>query len=121
MARKPRILLIDDSELIREGLRLYLGSKFDVVTVSNASDALMQLGKIKFDLILTDLLMSAASGFGLISTLRQQHPGTPIIAMSGWGKPAEGDALKADTFLVKPFDLEVLDRSMSELLGQKIR
>jgi DNA-binding response OmpR family regulator len=117
--QKPRILLIDDSELILEGLKLHLGSKFDVVTVSDPTTALMELRETRFDLILTDLIMPAINGISLISSLRQQHPGTPIIAMTGWGKPPQEYDLKADTVLLKPFDLDELDQTIGSLLISK--
>ena len=120
MARKCKILIIDDNELILEGLKLYLAPKFDVVTVSDPSAVFMDLGKIRFDLILTDLSMPAVNGFGLLSALRQHHPGTPIIAMSGWGNPPQDHKLKADALLLKPFDLDELDRSLSELLVHRV-
>jgi DNA-binding response OmpR family regulator len=76
--------------------------------------------KKSFDLIITDLVLPATSGIVLISSIRQQHPETPIIAMTGWGKPPQGNELKADTVLVKPFGLEELDQSISELLVSKL-
>ena len=80
------------------------------------SSLLRSLGTRAFDLIITDLRMPAVIGFGLIASLRQAHPRTPIIAMTGWGPLSQTDALKADTVLQKPFELEELDHSIRELL-----
>jgi DNA-binding response OmpR family regulator len=117
---KPRILLIDDSDLTLEGLKIYLSPKFEVITACDGFSALREYEK-SFDLIITDLLIPAISGFGLISSLRQQHPKTPILAMTGWGQPPQWDKLKADILLMKPFELEELDRSMNKLLVHRIR
>ena len=75
------------------------------------------------DLVITDLVMPLISGIGLISLLKEQSPGTPIIAMTGWGKePGElATEVKADTILMKPFDLEELDQSMDKLLVYRIQ
>ena len=112
-----RILLIDENELILEGLKLHLSPRFVVITASDPYSALMEMGETKIDLILIDLIMPAISGFSLIASLRLQHPGTPIIAMSGWGKPVPPNALNVAKVLLKPFDLEELDRSLDEVLG----
>jgi len=119
MTQKLPILLIDDSEATLEGLKSYLSKKSEVVTAYNGFDALREFDGKAFDLIITDLIMPVVSGFGLISSLRQQHPRTPIIAMTGWGHPPRVEELKSDTLLLKPFDLEELDRCMDKLLISK--
>jgi two-component system cell cycle sensor histidine kinase/response regulator CckA len=65
--------------------------------------------------------MPLISGVGVISFLKKQSPEVPIIAMTGWGKePGElAKEAKADKILMKPFDLEDLDRSVSKLLSAK--
>jgi DNA-binding NtrC family response regulator len=72
-------------------------------------------------LTLTDLVMPVMSGVGVISRLKLQSPGTPIIAMTGWrAHPSElATKAKADMILMKPFDLDDLDRSVSKLLLAK--
>jgi len=71
-------------------------------------------------LILTDLITPALSEFSLVSSLRRQHPGTPIIAMTGWGNTTQNHTCTADALLLKPFDLEELDRSLTELLVHRV-
>jgi len=115
MNEKPRVLLIDDSELTLEGLKIYLSSRFEVVTATDGFSALKDFDH-SFDLIITDLLFPATSGFGLISSLRQQHPRTPIIAMTGWGKPLWEDEPKVDAVLMKPFERDVLDEIIGRVL-----
>jgi DNA-binding response OmpR family regulator len=64
--------------------------------------------------------MPTVSGFGLIAALRQKYPQTPIIAMTGWGKPPNWEGIGADTLLMKPFELEELDRTVNSLLVNSI-
>jgi CheY-like chemotaxis protein len=123
MAQKPRILLVDDSEATVEGLKSFLDQKYEVLTAYNGLNALKDFrdsGK-KVDLVITDLIMPVMSGFGVISILKQKSPETPIIAMTGWGKDPSALAIdsKADVVLMKPFDLEDLDQSVSKLLADK--
>ena len=123
MNQKPRILLVDDSEATIEGLKSFLDQKYEVFTASNGLEALKKFGDNEkhLDLVITDLVMPLISGVGVISFLKKQSPQTPILAMTGWGKhPSElATEAKADMTLMKPFDLEDLDRSVSKLLSAK--
>ena len=123
MNQKPRILLVDDSEVTVEGLKTFLDQKYEVFTASNGLEALKEFGENEkhLDLVITDLVMPLISGVGVISLLKKQSPQTPILAMTGWGKhPSElATEAKADMTLMKPFDLEDLDRSVSKLLSAK--
>jgi len=122
MEKKPQILLVDDSKETVDGLKSFLDQKYEVFTACNGLECLRVLeeNEKKPDLVITDLVMPLISGVGLISLLKNQSPEIPIIAMTGWGKhPSElATEAKADMVLMKPFDLEDLDRSVSKLLPQ---
>jgi DNA-binding response OmpR family regulator len=124
MSQKLRLLLIDDSESTVEGLRNYLCPRFDVVTACNGLEGLkvFEENEKQPDLVITDLVMPLVSGIGLISLLKNKSPGTPIIAMTGWGQdPSElAIVVKADMILMKPFDLEEVDKSLNSLLVKSI-
>jgi YesN/AraC family two-component response regulator len=123
MAQKPRVLLIDDSEATVAGLKSFLDHKYEVSTACNGLEGLKVFNENEWqpDLVITDLVMPLISGVGVISILKQQSPRTPIIAMTGWGQhPSEmATEVKADMVLMKPFDLEDLDQSVSKLLTGK--
>jgi CheY-like chemotaxis protein len=123
MAQKPRILLADDSEATIEGLKSFLDQKYEVFTACNGLECLrvFEGNERQPDLVITDLVMPLISGVGVISFLKKQAPEVPIIAMTGWGKEPSKMAkeVKADKILMKPFDLEDLDQSVSRLLSAK--
>jgi two-component system cell cycle sensor histidine kinase/response regulator CckA len=123
MPQKPRILLVDDSEATVEGLKSFLDQKYEVFTACNGLECLrvFEGNERQPDLVITDLVMPLISGVGVISLLKKQSPDMPIIAITGWGKePGElAKEAKADKILMKPFDLEELDRSVSRLLSAK--
>ena len=121
MAQKHRVLLIDDSKITLDGLKSFLDQKYEVSTACNGLEGLKVFEENEWqpDLVITDLVMPLISGVGVISILKQQSPRTPIIAMTGWGQlPSEmATEAKADMVLMKPFDLEDLDLSVSKLLA----
>lgn len=121
MSQKPRILLVDDSKETVAGLTSFLVKKYNVDTAIDGLDGLRLFEeKTKnFDLIITDLIIPLISGVGLIYLIKKQSPQMPIIAITGWGKePSELAAeARADLILQKPFDLAVLDESISQLMS----
>lgn len=123
MEKKPQILLVDDSKEIVEGLKSFLSRNYVVHTASNGLDALkvFERNKEELDLVITDMVMPDLSGAALISMIRAKAPGTPIIAMTGWGHYPSQLATEAQANVVfkKPFDLVALDQSMSELLAAR--
>lgn len=123
MKKKPKVLLVDDCKEIVDGLKSFLDLKYEVCTASDGLEGLraFEESKKKPDLVITDLTIPLISGIGLISHLKEQSPQTPVIIMTGWSDdPVKlKREAKADTVLMKPFELEDLDRSVSRLLSVK--
>ena len=123
MNSKPQILLIDDSEATLDGIKSFLDERYEVFTATNGMDGLKELegNENLFDLVITDLVMPLVGGVEVVSLLKQRSPRTPIIVMTGWEQHAKDmpSEARADLVLVKPFDLEELDRSVSKLLSAR--
>ena len=124
MERAYKLLIIDDSQEILVALNKYLKKKsFDVVTATDGLEGikLLKTERDGFDLVITDLVMPYVSGVGVISILKKEFPGTPVVAITGWGEHPEALAIEANADLVleKPFDLEELEQSISSLLAKK--
>ena len=121
--RKPRILLIDDSEVTVEGLKSFLIQKYDVHTAYDGLEGLKEFeaNKMDYDLVITDIVMPIVSGTGVISIVKKKAPQLPVIAITGWGQiPGElAIEAKADVVLDKPFEVEELDDSISRLLSHE--
>ncbi len=85
----PRILIIDDEEGIREGLRTLLQAEgVCVETSSSAEDAMRRLERKPFDIIFLDLNLPAADGLSILPALRLGSPPPDVVILTGYGTVA---------------------------------
>jgi DNA-binding NtrC family response regulator len=123
MTKKQRLLVVDDSKETVAGLNSFLSQKYEVITAYNGLDGLkaFEMNEGTIDLVITDLVMPEISGVGVISIIKKKYPGTPVIAITGWGEHPGALATEADADLVldKPFELMDLERHVIELLAGK--
>jgi DNA-binding NarL/FixJ family response regulator len=80
-----RILIADDHTIMREGLKRILDGAKDIVVVAEAVDgfeALAQVRKGGFDLLMLDLSMPGRSGVELIRQIKDESPKLPILILT---------------------------------------
>ena len=80
-----RIFIVDDHEIIREGLKKILKEESDILVVGEAQDgddALRKIRNINCDIILLDMNMPGRSGIDLISDLKGIKPNVHILVLS---------------------------------------
>ena len=122
MAKKYRILIIDESKAAMAGLEAYLGLKYHILTASNGRDGIQTLEKNekRIHLVLTELILPDFFGGNLVSLIKKRTPGKPVIAMSGWGYGPEElePKVNADLILEKPFEMEELEQAIEKLLSK---
>jgi len=105
----PKILIIDDEELIRETLRDIL--EHEGYQIEEASDGQMGINLIKknsFDLILCDIKMPKVDGMEVLEKSLELAPDVPVIMISGHGTvetAIEAAKKGAFDFISKPPDL----------------
>jgi DNA-binding NtrC family response regulator len=123
MEKNYRLLVIDDSEETVAGLEHFFSKKYKVFTAADGMEGLklFETEKEGFDLVITDLVMPFISGVGVISIIKKKYPGTPVIAITGWGEHpgALATEAQADIVLEKPIELPELDELVAELLEKK--
>ncbi len=124
MDKKLKLLIIDDNDEMLAALYDFFSKKnYDVVITPDSLDGLklLEAEKQGFDLVITDLVMPNISGVGIISIIKKKYPGTPVIAITGWGEHPEALAkeAQADLVLEKPFRLPELDKIINDLLSPK--
>lgn len=104
-----KILVVDDSESIREILKsLLLEESYDVVVAEDGLKALEKLNNNSFDLILTDLHMPNLDGIGFITEARklESYKRTPILFLTTETQQDAKDKAKeagATGWIIKPF------------------
>ena len=111
----PRVLIVEDDELIAKGMATHLAEAgFDPLWMGNGEAGLARLRFERPDVCVLDLMMPLLDGWKLIETARAEGIGTPIVVVSARGSEQDRvHALEigADDYLVKPF-------SMSELVAR---
>jgi len=112
MEQKAHILVVEDEQKIRSGLRDFL--EFHDFRVSEAVDGLEAqriVAEKRFDLILLDLMLPKISGEQLCTRWRRDGMQTPVIMLTAKGQEKEkvtGLNMGADDYIAKPFSLEEL-------------
>jgi ATP-dependent Lon protease len=118
--RKPRVLVVDDEEIARKNLAHVLEKdNYSVVTAPNGGEAIKEMDATVFDVVITDLKMSAVDGMELLKITRQQHPDTKVIIVTGYATiPSAIEAMKKGTFsyITKPFKLDEVRTAVKEAI-----
>jgi YesN/AraC family two-component response regulator len=102
--------------------RMVVRLGFTAMTAVNGKDALHRLRRQSASLVITDILMPEMDGIELIRRLWVEHPGLPVIAISGakdWENYLRvARALGAAATLVKPISTEDLQTAIRETLAR---
>ena len=118
----PRILVVDDESTIRNVyFRWFTQRGFDVHTAPDGIVAVQQCRIDRYDIIIMDLKMPGMDGFAAIEAIRELHPDTPIIVVSGCS-PDDTVVLTGSNLLAltKPLSLLDLERYVRMLLPQEL-
>jgi CheY-like chemotaxis protein len=119
LARK--ILLADDSVTAQNmGRRILSDAGYEVITVNNGSAALKKIAESKPDLVVLDVYMPGYGGLEVCQRLRESRETARIPVLLTVGKlepfkPEEARRVKADAFIVKPFEASELLTALTKL------
>ncbi|MFF3114231.1 response regulator [Kitasatospora sp. NPDC057904] len=108
---QPRILIVEDDEVIREATRMALERYgFPVSTAADGLEGLEAFHAVRPDLVLLDVMLPLLDGVGLCRRIREESQ-LPILMMSARTDPVDvvsGLEAGADDYVVKPFESAVL-------------
>ena len=121
---REKILIAEDDYEISQYLEQELSQDFDVIVCANGMDAFETALREIPSLIISDVMMPVMDGISLSSRLRNNinTNDVPIILLTG--KSTDEDRLKgletgADAYIVKPFNMEILHRTIINLIAKR--
>ena len=116
-----RILFVDDERQILRALkRLFIDSDYETVFMDNGEDALAYLEDNPVELIISDIRMPSMNGFDLLKKVKEMHPLTLRVALSGYTdskkiyKALEENIAKM--YMFKPWDNKELLNIIDQML-----
>lgn len=120
---KAVLLVEDDGELTQSMTGLLGNHNYNVVSATNAREAIMKLKKQEFCCVITDIKLANGSGEEVIEYLRkskklEMNENVPIIVVSGFLDKAliEKIMSQVNGALVKPFKAEALIAKLDQLV-----
>jgi two-component system alkaline phosphatase synthesis response regulator PhoP/two-component system response regulator VicR len=119
-----KILIVDDEEVIRKFLRIHLNKLgYEVKEAPDGAEALKQLSKDDFDLLICDILMPNKDGWQVLKEMRSD-PKTkdiPVIVLTAKNEDSDmfkGYDLGANYYMTKPFTKAQLLYGLKLMLGE---
>ena len=123
---KPRVLVVEDDDILRDLLSLLLEMEgFDVLTSVNGAEGLAVLQHTTVDVVVLDLMMPVMDGFRFMQVLGSQTPQTqsPLPRVVVLSAAADGDNVAelllagVDAAVRKPVDFAELLAHLRSLVG----
>jgi two-component system NtrC family response regulator len=109
---RERVFVTDDDRAFRVAtLTLLEDEGYEVGVAASGREALTELGRGEFDLVLSDMVMGEMSGIELLREIKKRWPGLPVIMVTGFGSiPTAVEAMRlgAADYLTKPANNEEL-------------
>ncbi len=116
-----RILIAEDEPIARDNLAHVLRKEgFETVAVENGALAIQEIERSEFDLVMTDLRMQPVGGMEVLKRVRELHPHTEVIVITGFATVSSAvEAMQAGAFyyVPKPYkidDVRILVRQALE-------
>ncbi|MBK7963227.1 MAG: response regulator transcription factor [Bdellovibrionales bacterium] len=125
--KRQRLLIIEDAEEIRDAIKEVLDKKYEVTAVGTGAEALKEVSKKFFTMILMDVGLPDYTGFELWEKIQRvsKSKKTAIFFLTGRDddfNKITAFSLGADDYLVKPFNLLEMearvDARMQKLLDK---
>jgi two-component system phosphate regulon response regulator OmpR len=105
---RQKILVVDDDLRLRDLLKRYLSEQgFSVETVPDAQAMDRSLARVRYDLLVLDLMLPGEDGLAICRRLRKDGNNVPVIMLTAKGDDVDrivGLEMGADDYLAKPFN-----------------
>lgn len=117
----PRVLIVDDDALLREGVQRALRGLCETIGLSSGAGLEEFVENTSPDLLILDVALPGRDGFELCRSLRSRSAwrSLPVIFLTGRGGDGPFErclAVQGDAFLTKPFSRDELAETVIRLL-----
>lgn len=123
MSKKPRILVVDDEQSMRESLHDWLKEDgYQVGLAPNGQEAIRLAGQEVYDVVLLDLKMPGMDGLETLRGLKEVAPDSEVIMMTAYASiDTAVQAMREGAFdyLVKPFDPDEIEMQIQKILAHQ--
>ncbi|NIA17187.1 MAG: response regulator, partial [Planctomycetes bacterium] len=120
---KPDILIVDDDEIILDSLCEFLNLEgYNGTGVRSFKQALVQIQRRNFSLVITDVNLPDGDGFELLNLVKKNYPQTVVIIITGYGSiesAVEAIKMGAYDYLTKPIIDDELRLAVERSLKQQ--
>ena len=123
---KPTVVLVEDNLQMCSFLESVLSAEYRFISVHNGKNGLKLCKEVMPDLIISDVMMPVMDGLVMCREIRKFVPlkSVPIILLTAKdNKDTERQSisLNIDAFIPKPFDVQILQMKIRQLLGNRSR
>lgn len=121
---KPRILIADDEEGIRESLRLILVDDYELTFAKDGAETMTKLATESFNVVLLDIKMPKLDGMEILKHLRAKQTKIPVLMITAYQSvdlAKEAVRLGASDYLPKPFERVNVLKAIQDALNNPRR
>ncbi len=122
MAKKGKILIVDDELGVRESLKFLLKGKYNLFLFDSGKRAISSFSPNFYDMAILDIKMPEINGIELLKELKKLDSELPVIMITGYGTLETAQAainLGASGYINKPFDRKELEKIVEENIRRR--
>lgn len=104
-----KVLVVEDNKVLLDTIREELEKHFEVITFDNGEDAIRNIDKNMYDIVILDIMLLNMSGLEVLEKMRKSNINTPVIILTA--KESLDDKVGAfkqgaNDYITKPFYME---------------
>jgi NarL family two-component system response regulator LiaR len=121
-----RVLIVDDHEILRMGLAIFLESQDDFILVGeaeNGQQAIELCDQLRPDVVLMDVMMPVMDGLAATTIITQKHPGIVVVMLTSsftGGREAEAREAGARDYMRKNVSGDVIAQTIRAAFSQSM-
>ncbi len=118
-----RILVVDDDPFVRAIIvKIFSALGHECVAAADGLEAVERLHETAFAVVITDMLMPKMNGMQLLAHIKEHHPGTDVLVITGHSETfIYSNIINAggSDFVIKPFDNDELEAKVARIFRER--